>query len=276
MEILRSGQNPWGQDVLLGIGWDLVWLAVIASALFVVGHGAFMIVRARRSAPGAASPAPVAGGPVPQRVTRHGLGARAFHWTMALAMFALLITAFVPVLGLKFAWVEIHWIAGLLLTAAIAFHVVHVFGWQDFWAMWIAPSELPEGMRELKHSLGLDSGETPKGAKYPLDHKLYHHAAAVAGIAAAVTGLLMMVRIDTPFWTRDPYLLSDGAWGVVYVVHGLAGVALIGLVAAHVYFALRPEKRWMTWAMVRGWIDRERYLANYDPAKWPATGTEDA
>ena len=265
MDILRTDQNPWGQDILVGIGWDLVWVAVVASALFVVGHVLFMLTRPKADDHGAGTGG---GAGVPERVPRHSLAARAFHWSMAAAMFVLLVTAFVPVLGIQFPWVTIHWIAGVALTAAILYHVVHVFGWQDFWAMWIKPSEIPQGMEELKHALGAGSGEAPKAGRYAFDHKLYHHMAAAAGLAAIVTGLLMMVRIDTPIWTRNPYLLSDGVWGVVYVVHGLAGVALIGLVTAHVYFAVRPEKRWMTWGMIRGWISREYYLAHHDPAKW--------
>ena len=85
-----------------------------------------------------------------------------------------------------------------------------------------------EGMEELKHALGAGRGEAPKApGKYAFDHKLYHHLAAAAGLGAIVTGLLMMVRIDTPLWAENPYLLSDGMWGLVYVIHGLSGVALI-------------------------------------------------
>lgn len=269
MEILRSGQNPWGQDVLIGIGWDLVWLAVIASALFVLGHMAFMMIRRRAEDEGAAEAE--AGPDASGWVKRHSFAARAFHWTMAASMLVLLATAFVPVLGIQFPWVTIHWIAGLVLTAAILYHVVHVIGWQDFWAMWVKPSEIGPGMEELKHALGTGSGPAPRApGKYAFDHKAYHHMAAAAGLAVIATGLLMMVRIDTPIWARNPYLLSDGAWGAVYVIHGLAGVALIGLVTAHIYFAVRPEKRWMTWAMINGWISRKDYLAHYDPEKWPA------
>ena len=267
METLRTAQNPWGQDVLLGIGWDLVWLAVGASVVFVLGHMAFMMTRPKKE--GGAPEA--AGDDASVRVSRHTFAARAFHWTMAMAMFVLLVTAFVPVLGIQFPWVTIHWIAGVVLTASILYHVVHVIGWQDFWAMWVKPSEIGDGMEELKHALGAGAGDAPKAAgKYAFDHKLYHHMAALTGLGAVVTGLLMMVRIDTPVWTRNPYLMSDGAWGLVYVIHGLSGVALIGLVTAHVYFAVRPEKRWMTWAMVNGWITRERYLAHYDTEKWVA------
>ena len=270
MEILRTAQNPWGQDVLVGIGWDLVWLAVMASALFVLGHVAFMMTRKKAEAGEAAG-----SGDGSARVPRHTLAARAFHWTMAAAMLVLLVTAFVPVLGLQFPWVTIHWIAGVALTATILYHVVHVIGWQDFWAMWVKPSDVGEGMEELKHALGAGSGEAPKApGKYAFDHKVYHHMAAAAGLGAIVTGLLMMVRIETPLWARNPYLLSDGTWGVVYVLHGLSGVALIGLVTAHIYFAVRPEKRWMTWAMINGWITREKYLAHYDTEKWVVPGHE--
>jgi hypothetical protein len=78
----------------------------------------------------------------------------------------------------------------------------------------------------------------------------------------------MLSRVRTPFVTRNPYLLSDGAWGVTYVSHGLAGVALVGLVIAHVYFAVRPEKWWITKSMILGWITRRQYLEHHEPERW--------
>lgn len=264
MEILRTGPNPWGQNVLIGIGWDLVWVAVWASVAFVVLHTLWMAVRRVRDHEPTPSPAPPG---LPERVGRHTFASRAFHWLMSVAMLTLLATAFVPVLGLRFPWVEIHWIAGLVLFAAVLWHVVHALGWQDWRNMWMGPSEVREGLVELRAALGF-GGEAPKAAKYQFDHKLYHNIIVVVTLAAVCTGLLMMVRIDTPIWTRNPYLLSDATWGVVYVVHGLSGVALIGLVTAHIYFAIRPEKRWITWSMVRGWISREQYLKHYDPERW--------
>ena len=47
----------------------------------------------------------------------------------------------------------------------------------------------------------------------------------------------MMSRVRTPLFTRNPYLFGDATWGFAYVTHGLAGVGLVGLVIAHVYFA---------------------------------------
>ncbi len=78
----------------------------------------------------------------------------------------------------------------------------------------------------------------------------------------------MLFRIDTVFWQQNPYILSDSMWGIIYVVHGLSGVALITLVITHIYFAIRPDKLWLTKSMIYGWISREKYLEHHDPAKW--------
>ena len=123
----------------------------------------------------------------------------------------------------------------------------------------------------LKHMFSAKS-PVPRAGKYPFDHRMYHHAIVVVSIASVATGALMMGRIDTPFWTPNPYwLFSDATWGLMYVAHGLAGVSFIVLIASHIYFAVRPEKRWITWSMFRGWVDREHYLAHHDPAKWDVT-----
>ena len=68
----------------------------------------------------------------------------------------------------------------------------------------------------------------------------------------------MMKKVQTPFLTRDPYILADPTWGWMYVGHGVAGVALVGLTMAHVYFAIRPEKFWITKSMLFGTISAPR------------------
>ena len=78
----------------------------------------------------------------------------------------------------------------------------------------------------------------------------------------------MMSRVRTPIFTRNPYLFGDATWGVTYVAHGLAGVGLVGLVIAHVYFAVRPEKWWITKSMLLGWITRRQYLEHHEPERW--------
>jgi cytochrome b subunit of formate dehydrogenase len=80
----------------------------------------------------------------------------------------------------------------------------------------------------------------------------------------------MMFRVRTGFLPRNPYLFSDMTWGLMYVLHGLAGVGLIGLVMVHVYFAVRPEKLAITKSMVFGTMSREHYLKHHDPERWVA------
>lgn len=268
MDLWRRADNPWGQDVLIGVSWDLMWAAVVASALFLIGHALWIKTRPVEAHEPPA-PGDVPSG-IPEKIERHSLSSRIFHWTMSVAMLALLVTAFVPVMGLQFDWIEVHWMAGVLLIATIVYHVIHAIVWQDFWSMF--QLGVAEGMAHLRHVMSAKAPAPPKAGKYPFDHRMYHHAIVVVSLAAIVTGVLMMVRIDTPFWTRDPYLFGDSVWGVMYVVHGLSGVSLIVLVASHIYFAIRPEKRWITWSMIRGWVDREHYLAHHDPEKWVVGG----
>jgi cytochrome b subunit of formate dehydrogenase len=179
----------------------------------------------------------------------------------------LLFTAFLPIVGVRFAWVEWHWMAGLVLTGSIIYHIIHATFFLDFWSIWVGPKDIPEFRAEMLRELGHDV-PGPKPGKYPLGNRLYHLAILVVGLTAAVTGMLMMARIPQPFVTRDPYVLQDSTWGLTYVLHGVAGVALVGLVIAHVYFAVRPDKWWITKSMILGWVSRRNYLEHHEPSRW--------
>lgn len=276
IELFRRTQNPWGQDVLIGVSWDLVWLAIVLSAVFLVAHSLWYRMRGFRAA--AAEEAVTVPGGLPEKIQRHSLAARLFHWTMSAAMLTLLLSAFVPILGLEFeGWLTIHWVAGVVLIATIVYHIIHAVGWQDFWSMMsFGPNFFKEGFATVRHVLSSKAPEPPKAGKYPFDHRMYHHAIIVVSLAAVVTGVMMMIRIDQPFFERDPYYLSDRAVGIVFSIHGLAGVSLILLIASHIYFALRPEKRWITWSMVRGWIDRRHFAEHFDPSKWVVSGDRES
>ncbi len=196
-----------------------------------------------------------------------------FHWIMAASMFTLLFTSFLPIVGVQFAWVQWHWIAGLVLTASILYHIIHATFFLDFWSIWIGPKDMPEFKAEMMRELGREIGG-PKPAKYPLGNRLYHLAIVVTGLLATVTGVIMMKKVQTPFFTRNPYILADTTWGWMYVGHGVAGVALVGLTMAHVYFAIRPEKFWLTKSMLFGTITRRQYLEHHDPARWRVPGSD--
>jgi formate dehydrogenase subunit gamma len=80
----------------------------------------------------------------------------------------------------------------------------------------------------------------------------FHLAAATSVLAIIVTGILMLFRIDTTFWRRNPSIMTDYNWGIIYVVHGAASLVLLFLVILHIYFALLPEHRDVLKAMVSG------------------------
>jgi formate dehydrogenase subunit gamma len=190
---------------------------------------------------------------------------------MAASMFVLLFTAFLPIVGVRFPWVTWHWMAGLVLSASIVFHIIHASFWLDFWSIWVGPKDIPEFRAEILRELGHDV-PGPKPGKYPLGNRLYHLVIVVAGLAVVVTGLFMMKRVRTPLFVRNPYLFSDSLWGFTYVAHGLAGVGLVGLVIAHVYFAVRPDKWWITKSMIFGAITRRQYLEHHEPSRWVVAG----
>lgn len=274
MDFLTWGRNPWGESVLTHISWNLFWGSLFAGVLFLVAHASYMFLSAHRKRTVHETDAlEVKYKNLPAKIERHSLVARSFHWLMAAAMFTLLFTAFLPVVGVKFAWVTWHWIAGLVLTASILFHIIHASFWLDFWSIWVGPKDIAEFKAEMGRALGRDV-PGPKPAKYPLGNRLYHLAIVVAGLAVVATGMFMMVRVRTPLFTRNPYLFGDATWGGVYVTHGLAGVGLVGLVIAHVYFAVRPEKWWITKSMIFGWITRRQYLEHHEPSRWAVAGAE--
>lgn len=190
---------------------------------------------------------------VPDRVQRHAAVDRVFHWLTALAVLVLLGTGLLPVVGVKFDWVAIHWVAGVLLVLLVLFHIVRALGWQRIRCLWISAGEF----------------SAKRVGKYSVAQKLMHHAMTLMVLAASITGVLMLAKVDTPFFERNPYLFSGATWGVIYVVHGFAALAAVTLVIIHVYFGLIPENRMYLRAMIRGWVTREELLTRHDPNRWP-------
>lgn len=268
MDLLRYGRSPWGETILTHVSWNLFWASLFAGILFFLAHATYMLFSAHRKRPEAETDRLEAAHPeLPAKIEKHNLSARLFHWVMAAAMFVLLFTAFLPVVGVKFAWVQWHWIAGLVLTGAILFHIIHATFFLDFWSIWVGPKDIPEFKAELMRDFGHEVAG-PKPGKYPLGNRLYHLAIVVTGLMVMLSGLIMLKRVRTPLFVRNPYIMGDAAWGFTYVAHGLAGVGLVGLVIAHVYFAVRPEKWWITKAMIVGWITRRQYLEHHEPSRW--------
>ena len=90
----------------------------------------------------------------------------------------------------------------------------------------------------------------------------------MGGLAVIATGIVMLARVETPLWPHDPYMFADATWGVIYALHGVGAVLFITLTLTHIYFAVRPDKIWLTKAMIFGSVDREHYLQHHDPKRW--------
>ncbi len=276
MDLLRTALSPWGESIFTHISWSLFWASLVGGLLFLLAHGGYMLFSRHEKRPEEeVDRLEAERRSLPAKIERHSFVARTFHWVMAVSMLVLLFTAFLPIVGVRFAWVEWHWIAGLLLTASILFHIFHATFALDFWSIWVGPKDIPEFKAEFLREIGKEP-PGPQPGKYPLGNRLYHLVVMIAGLVVIASGILMMYRVRTPLLPRNPYLFSDQTWGVTYVLHGLAGVGFVGLVIAHIYFALRPEKLWITKSMIFGSISRRDYLTHHDPDRWKAPVTTPA
>lgn len=204
------------------------------------------------------------------RLVRHALTDRLLHWATAASAIVLLATAFLPILGIDFAWVTIHWVTGIVLGLTVSIHVVRSLFWKELRTVWIGRRDLKDGTQHLKSSMRLDKSPPPLPGKYTLAQKAIHHLFALVIITTLITGGLMLVKIDTPWWERNPYWLTEGTWGLIYILHDLAALLLVVMVMLHIYFALRPEKLFFARSMILGWVTREEHAEHHDPNRWQA------
>jgi cytochrome b subunit of formate dehydrogenase len=264
--LVEWAKSPWGQDVPIHIAWVLIYVCAIAGLLFLIGHAIWIryFAKDEEYAPSASG---AVAARIPARVDRHSFAARAFHWIMAASMLTLLVTAFLPKVGVQFAWVTYHWMAGIVLTVSILYHIIHATFFMDFWAIWPDRQDIADARNRLKLALGQSAPLPRRFAKYPMENKMYHMAILVTGLLVTITGFFMLFRVRAIF-PRNPYLFGDMTWGLMYVVHGLCGVGLIALIMIHIYFALRPEKFVITKSMVFGSMPKEYYLEHHDPERW--------
>lgn len=246
MDIAEFKRDVWGREVLLGVSWDLLWVILALSFLFIAVHAIVMAVRRKAARPSKEGP----------RVQRHAAVDRAFHWIMAVSTLVLLITGVLPIVGVEFDWLTIHWVAGLVLTVAVLFHIVRSTFWQDLKSMWISPRDLREPF---------DSSQKP--GKYSLAQKSMHATVTILTLLVIGSGLVLFAMIDTPWWDRTN-ALSEETLGWMFLVHGLTTLLLIATIALHVYFGLRPEKLFYLRSMVRGWVSRDELETHHDSSRW--------
>jgi formate dehydrogenase subunit gamma len=246
MDVVRVRDDVWGREVLLGVSWDLVWVVLALALTAIVVHLLVMAFLGGQQRPSSDGP----------HLARHAAVDRGFHWIMAISVFVLLATGVLPTLGVDFNWLTIHWVAGLILTGAVLFHTVRALLFQRPGEMWVSTEDFREPFDPAL-----------KPGKYSLAQKGMHHGMTVLVLLVIGTGLVLFAMIDTPWWERSN-ALSEATLGWMFLLHGVSTLGLIGLTALHVYFALRPEKRFYTRSMLSGWISEAEHQANHDPNRW--------
>ncbi|MBM89450.1 MAG: hypothetical protein CMQ41_13845 [Gammaproteobacteria bacterium] len=110
-EIVRYKRDVWGEEVILGVSWDLLYVIFMAVVVLLIAHAIVMAALAKKNLD-----RPTDGG---RRIIRHESIDRWFHWLMAVSILVLICTGVAPILGLRIAWLNIHWISGLILTFLI-------------------------------------------------------------------------------------------------------------------------------------------------------------
>ena len=246
MDIATYKDDVWGQEVLRGVSWDLLWLVFVAAFVAIALHAVYEAMQKRGDKPSSEG----------ERVSRHDAIDRAYHWVMAASIFVLLVTGIFPIIGLEFAWLEIHWIAGIVLTVIVVAHIIRSFVSQDVSEMAVGPSDIKEV---------LDG--TTKPGKYSPAQKGMHAVITILTFLVIGSGILMFLQIDTPWWDRTNSM-AEGMLGLVFFIHGISTLGLVGVICLHVYFALRPEKLFYTRSMIKGWISKDELAANHDPQRW--------
>ena len=109
MELATLKKDVWGREVILGASWDLLWVILVVTFIGIAVHAIVVATKKRKAAPDSSG----------KRIERHEKIDRIFHWVMAVSMIILLITGIFPKIGIEFAWLTIHWVAGLLLTCLL-------------------------------------------------------------------------------------------------------------------------------------------------------------
>ena len=155
----------------------------------------------------------------------------------------------------------IHWIAGVIMMLLLLVHIYRVIPRQI--VKYLVWSENLKIVSVHRHGFL----KVLKPSKYS-PAQVMHQGVTFLVLVTIVTGLLMMVKIDTPLWERNIYLFEDQTWGVIYFLHGFAALFLVTTVMLHIYFSLRPEKWMYLRSMLKGWITDKELERHHDKKEW--------
>ena len=103
MDFVKWGLNPWGQSILTHVSWTLFWASLFAGLMFLVAHASYMLLSAHRKRSAEETDRygsrPRESAQADRAALAHGPGVSLGDGA---AMFVLLFTAFLPVVGVQF------------------------------------------------------------------------------------------------------------------------------------------------------------------------------
>ena len=114
MDFVTWARSPWGEDILTHISWSLFYASLFGGILFLLAHGSYMLFSRHHKREESVDRMEAARPGLPARIRATQLRRARLYWVMAVSMLTLVVTAFFPIVGIRFAWVRWHWIAGLL------------------------------------------------------------------------------------------------------------------------------------------------------------------
>lgn len=248
---------------------DRVFLVFVAAAL------TFCIVHAARRAFRQPQPTEMHGtAPTKEEeLERHNLFQRIYHWSNALAVFALAVSGLmiyqpkqVPLIeGTTSGWFLGHKWGVALLLVGIADHLVY----EAFIARGVNPmavnrAELRRFMTILKNFFGV-SQSYPLAGKYHFGQLFFHWLVAGNLFFLILTGMVLW----KPFRDFLPLSLFGLGWDFIYfnrILHGFFSATLLASLIGHVYFALFIKKNWPeAKSMITGRMSLRDYLESHSP-----------
>jgi len=243
---------------------------IIAGLIFCLGHAARRAFRQ----PVPTEPAQKEDQATPakkEKIPRHNLFQRVYHWGNAAAVIMLVVSGWMiyqprgfPVLpGSPSEWFFWHGWGVALLLVGLAFHAVY----ESFIArspnpMAVNRAEMVRILAICRNFLGL-SKSYPRATKYHPGQILFHWAVAGNLFLLILTGFV----IWKPFRDFLPLSLFGLGWDFIFysrLLHGFFSATLVASLIGHFYFALGIKKNWPeTKSMITGQIPLRQYLESH-------------
>jgi len=206
-------------------------------------------------------------------VSRHDGAVRLTHWAVAISGLVLIFSGFgtMPLYGRFYvnelpglSWSTnfliqqvIHYMAAMIFTAAVFFHLVFHLRRREFAAV-PRKGDVKESIEIIKAMV--TGQEEPPSGKFLAEQRLAYAAMGLTSLLLITTGLIKVYK-NTGVITLDPTFLQ-----VVTLTHTLATMVFLGLFVAHLGAFLIKANRPLLPSMFTGKVRRD--YAEHRHSEW--------